>query len=28
MSRDELKEAEEIVEAWNKQGAPLEVQLK
>jgi hypothetical protein len=28
MSEKELEEAEEIVDSWNKQGAPAEAQLK
>jgi len=28
MSEEDVEEAEEIVETWNKQGAPAEVQLK
>jgi hypothetical protein len=28
MTKKELKEMEKIVETWNKQGAPAEVQLK
>ena len=28
MAEEDLEEAEEIVELWNKQGAPPEVQLK
>jgi hypothetical protein len=28
LSRKELKEAQEIVDAWNKQGAPRDHQLK
>jgi hypothetical protein len=28
LSGDELKKLEKIADAWNKEGAPLEVQLK
>jgi len=28
MSEEDLEEAEEIMELWNKEGAPAEVQLK
>jgi hypothetical protein len=28
MSEKEVEEAEEILEQWNKEGAPLDVQLK